>query len=44
MSKIKEHFLNNLTDDESKEKVEDEILYLEYLWEIENIKGTSTSQ
>ena len=44
MSKIKEHFLNNLTDDEAKEKVEDEILYLEYLWEIENLKGTSTSQ
>lgn len=44
MSRIKEYYLNNLTEEEIKEKVEDEILYLEYLWELESIKETSTSQ
>jgi hypothetical protein len=41
MGKLKEYYLNNLTEEEIKEKVEDEIHHLQYLWEL---KETSTSQ
>lgn len=41
MGKLKEYYLNNLTEEEIKEKVEDEIHHLQYLWELKEI---STSQ
>ena len=44
MSKIKEYYLNNLTEDEIKEKAEEEINRLELLWELKEIIETSTSQ
>ena len=44
MSKIKEYYLNNLTEEEIKEKAEEEINRLELLWELKEIIETSTSQ
>jgi len=41
MGKLKEYYLNNLTEEEIKEKVEEEIHHLQYLWELKEI---STSQ
>ena len=44
MSKIKEYYLNNLTEEEIKEKAEEEINRLELLWELKEIIETSASQ
>ena len=41
MSRIKEYYLNNLTEDEIKEMEEEHYFLQEYLWEL---KELSTSQ